>query len=365
MKFISALILTLLSFVSVAQDLNDLLPIRGLSIKTPQRDGLDQFINFINNDLSTKQINTLVLRVDYNYRYLSHPELQNANPLTKDDVKRIVAAARKQQIQLIPQINLLGHQSWAGSVGNLLKVYPDFDETPHVSMPDKYVWPNEDGLYCKSYCPLHPEVHSVVFALVDEIMEVFESDAFHAGLDEVFYIADDKCPRCMGKAKIELFAGEVKKIRDHLASNNQKLWIWGDRLLDGKSTGLGMWEASENDTHQAIDLIPKDVVICDWHYKRAEPIPPYFAMNGLDVISCTWNNAEVGLRQIDQMLIYQKDSNVQLAGRMKGVMQTVWRSAESFLDLYYNEEKRAGANAGDVESFIAMTKYLGELSGKE
>src|SRR5690606_40003133 len=98
-------------------------------------------------------------------------------------------------------INLLGHQSWAGSLGNLLKVYPQFDETPHVRMPEEYKWPNPDGLYCKSYCPLHPEVHAVVFALMDEICEVFETDAFHAGMDEVFYIGDDKCPRCGGRDK--------------------------------------------------------------------------------------------------------------------------------------------------------------------
>jgi hypothetical protein len=46
----------------------------------------------------------------------------------------------------------------------------------------------------------------------------------------------------------------------------RQLWLWGDRLLDGKLTGLGEWEASCNDTHAAVDLIPKDVVICDWHY---------------------------------------------------------------------------------------------------
>ena len=74
-------------------------------------------------------------------------------------------------------------------------------------MPEDYEWPNDDGLYCKSYCPLHPDVHEVVFALVDEIMEVFEAKSFHAGMDEVFYIGEDECPRCNGKDKAELFAG--------------------------------------------------------------------------------------------------------------------------------------------------------------
>lgn len=36
--------------------------------------------------------------------------------------------------------------------------------------------------------------------------------------------------------------------------------IWGDRLIDGKTTGIGAWEASMNNTYRAIDLIPKDVL---------------------------------------------------------------------------------------------------------
>ncbi|MFB9293794.1 hypothetical protein [Persicitalea jodogahamensis] len=78
-----------------------------------------------------------------------------------------MAVCRKHGIELIPQVNLLGHQSADSHVKTLLEVYPEFDETPHVKMPEKYEWPNADGLYCKSYCPLHPDVHKVVFDMVD------------------------------------------------------------------------------------------------------------------------------------------------------------------------------------------------------
>jgi hypothetical protein len=92
-----------------------------------------------------------------------------------------------------------------------------------------------------------------VFPLIDELLEAFEADAFHAGMDEVFYIADAKCPRCAGRDPAEVFAGEVTAIRNHLASRGAELWIWGDRLIDGKTTGIGMWEASMNNTHRAVD----------------------------------------------------------------------------------------------------------------
>jgi len=354
--------LILFSFNVVSQDLDSLLPVRAFAIGAPGPDGVEKFVEFIDKELGPNYINTLILRVDYNYAFESYPNLRDEDPLTKAHIKQIVASARRHNIRLIPQINLLGHQSWAGSLGNLLVEYPQFDETPHVAMPDNYEWPNDDGLYCKSYCPLHPEVHEVVFAVMDEIVEVFETDAFHAGMDEVFYIGDEKCPRCAGKKTSELFAGEVTKIRDHLAANNHELWIWGDRLIDGNETGLGMWEASQNGTQDAIDMIPKDVIINDWHYNRAEPLPPYFALKGLKIISCTWNKPEVTTKHIDQMLLYRKQSNEALAGKMYGVMQTVWSDAGGYLNRYYNPESVDDDSAGDVKSFKAMIAYLNELA---
>ncbi|MDO9614059.1 MAG: family 20 glycosylhydrolase, partial [Bacteroidota bacterium] len=242
--------------------------------------------------------------------------------------------------------NLLGHQSWAGKTGNLLEVYPQFDETPHVKMPEKYEWPNADGLYCKSYCPLHPDVHKIVFALMDEICDAFETNAFHAGMDEVFYIGDDKCPRCSGKDKAELFAGELNLIRNHLALKNRKLLIWGDRLIDGKTTGLGMWEASMNNTHRAIDLIYKDVVICDWHYERPDQTAVYFATKGFNVVTCPWRNPENAVKQTQDMFRFRASVTPEMKDRFQGMMQTVWSGAEQFMDEFYGRktDEKQGVN---------------------
>ncbi len=320
---------------AAAQAAKDELPVRGLAIAAPKTNEVDRFVKFIHEELAPRRINTLVLRVDYNYQFESHPELRDENALSKSDVKKMVTAAKQHQIKLIPQINLLGHQSWASTLGNLLKVYPEFDETPHIELPEKYEWPNADGLYCKSYCPLHPGVHQVVFALMDEIVEVFETDAFHAGMDEVFYIGDDKCPRCQGLDKAELFAGEVSKIRNHLALSDRRLWIWGDRLIDGKTTGIGLWEGSYNRTHRAVDMIPKDVVINDWHYERPVGTPVYFAMKGFDVVSCAWRKPHVGVSHVEDMFLFRRNNTEVMKDRFAGVMLTVWSGVAPFLDGFY------------------------------
>ena len=323
--------------VSRAQNpLDTIIPVRGFCIAAPQPAGVDSFVLFIENELAPRKVNTLILRVDYNFQFTSHPELRNKTALSLADVKKMVRASRKHGIRIIPQINLLGHQSWAGTLENLLRVYPEFDETPHVKMPADYKWPNADSLYCKSYCPQHPGVHKVVFALMDEICDAFESDAFHAGMDEVFYIGDSQCPRCAGKDKAVLFANELTKIQQHLAAKKRELWIWGDRLLDGNTTGLGMWEASTNQTHPAIDLIPKEVVICDWHYERADPTATYFALKGFRVLTCPWRKPGLALLQLEDILRARSQSAKPVRDRLQGMVQTVWSGNAQFLRGFYN-----------------------------
>ena len=94
----------------------------------------DEFVKFINQELAPRKVNVLILRIDFNYQFESHPELRDSSALTKEAVKKMVQACRQNQIRFIPQINLLGHQSWASKTTNLLRVYPQFDETPNVKM---------------------------------------------------------------------------------------------------------------------------------------------------------------------------------------------------------------------------------------
>jgi hypothetical protein len=366
--FIALLICTIYrcSIISAAPEvslekLDTIMPVRGFCIAAPRPKELDEFIKFIDEELAPRHVNTLILRVDYNYQYESHPELRDSIALSKKDVKKLVAACRRNNIRIIPQVNLLGHQSWAGKTENLLRVYPEFDETPQVKMPEKYSWPNADGLYCKSYCPLHPEVHKIVFALMDEICTVFETNAFHAGMDEVFYIGEAQCPLCSGRDKAELFAGEVWTLRNHLALTGRKLWIWGDRLIDGKTTGIGEWEASYNNTFRAVDLVPKDIMICDWHYERPDQTPVYFAMKGLDVVTCPYQNGGNAVSQAEDMVKFRNYSTPEMKGHFMGMVQTVWSGAGQFLDLYYG---RRGDNSENspVKCFKALYTEIQSLS---
>jgi hypothetical protein len=367
LKLISCFV-SLVSFFSLAYTLSGanmpadtLFQVKGFSIRAPKPDEVTRFIQFIHEELATRQVTHLQLRVDYNYPYASHPELRDSVTLSSDDIKRLVQACKADHIEIVPQINLLGHQSSGARLGNLLKNYPQFDETPQVKMPEVYKWPNADGLYCKSYCPLLPDVHAIVFDLVDEVCDAFEAKAFHAGMDEVFYLGDDICPRCAGVDKAELFAGEVNKIYNHLKLKNRDLWIWGDRLIDGKSTGMGIWEASFNYTARAVDLIPKDIVICDWHYERPDQTPVYFAMKGFRVITCPWNKPEVVSTQVEDMARWRMNATKLMKPRYYGMMQTAWSTTTAFMDMYYNISTPPNQKGNPPATFRALFNRIKEL----
>jgi hypothetical protein len=317
-------------------------PVRGLHVSAPRPEDMPLCLRFIRDALPKEGVNTLVMEFGYGYQFTRRPELADPRGLSKADVQAIAEACKKAGVRFIPQIDLLGHQSWAKTTHALLRAHPEFDETPGQ-------YPNNEGIYCRSYCPLHPNVHDVVFDLIDELAEAAGADAFHAGMDEVFLIGEDSCPRCKGKDKAELFAGEVSAIHDHLAKTGRKLWIWGDRLLDGELTGIGKWDASQNGTHAAIGKIPKDVVICDWHYHRALPTAAYFAVQGFPVVSSPWREADVALAQLEQIEAVRAQATGAIAGRMQGVLQTTWCGFGPFARAYFGE-RPAEPNVAAVEA---------------
>jgi hypothetical protein len=239
--------------------------------------------------LADMGVNTLILEVDYNFAFKSHPELRRGtNPITREGARKFAAVCRKLGIRLIPEFQSLGHQSWEGETFPLLTMYPMFDTTPGV-------FPGNQGVYCREWDPLNPAVTKIVFQLMDEIIDAFRADAIHVGMDEIFLLGSELSPSTKGQNPAVLFAKAVNDIHQHLARERHvEMLMWGDRLIDGKSSDFGDWEASTNGTAAAIDLIPKDIIICPWHYEPREAYPsiPMFLARGFRVLPAGWNKLE-------------------------------------------------------------------------
>ena len=264
--------------------------------------------------LAKQGINVIVLEVDYNFAFKSHPELRRGtDPITRDGARRFAALCKKFHMRLIPEFQSLGHQSWKAETFPLLTVYPKFDLTPGA-------FPNNEGIYCREWDPLNTEVWAIVFQLMDEIIDAFRADAVHVGMDEVFLLGSEQSLSTKGKDPAVLFAKAVNELHDHLVrKRGVEMLMWGDRLIDGKKYELGEWEAATNGTAAAIDLIPKDIIICPWHYEVREGYPssPMFLEKGFRVLPAGWKDVQATKALIN----YSRDH----AGpNLLGHMFTTW-----------------------------------------
>jgi len=239
--------------------------------------------------LAKMGINVLILEVNYGFEYQSHLELRmSGRPVTRDGAQKFAKSCRDVGIRLIPQFSCLGHQSWAKQTFPLLTKYPELDLTPGA-------FAGNEGIYCREWDPLNPKVNVIVFALIDELIDAFEADAVHVGMDEVFLIGSEQSPSTKGKNPAEVFAKAVKDLHGHIVGKRGvEMLMWGDRLIDGAKYKYGKWESSENGTAPAVDMIPKDIIICDWHYGQRESYPsvPMFVEKGFRVLPAGWNKAD-------------------------------------------------------------------------
>jgi Glycosyl hydrolase family 20, catalytic domain len=274
--------------------------------------------------LAARGINVVILEVDYGFGFKSHPELRRGNaPITRAGARRLADLCRRQGIRLIPEFQSLGHQSWKATTYPLLTVYPKLDLTPGA-------FPNNEGIYCREWDPLNPEVNRIVFALMDEIIDAFHADALHVGMDEVFLLGSEQSPSTRGRDPAKLFAQVVNELHDHLVKRRHvEMLMWGDRLIDGKKMDFGEWEASMNGTAAAVDMIPKDIIICPWHYELRDVYPsiPMFLEKGFRVLPASWNKPDAVQALIDY-------SQKQMNPRMLGHMFTTWGVGKDHLCEY-------------------------------
>lgn len=300
---------------------------RAIHLFAPWHSEMEMFKRTISEKLAPMGINTIVIEVNYKLAFESYPELREPGQnLTKEDARALAELCRKNNIRLIPLFNCFGHQSWAENNFPLIVKYPELDETPNIPKDNKTI-------YCRSWCPLHPKTNKIVFSLFDEIIEAFEADAFHVGMDEVFLIASEQCPRCKGKNPADIFAKAVNDNYNYLVrKKNLTMLMWGDRLLDMKKVGYGEWEASNNGTAPAIDMIPKDIIICDWHYEFQNEYPSitYLQEKGFRVLVTPWRNLKATKAFIDYAQKTRTD-------KMLGYLFTAWVGAQDICPVFLGE----------------------------
>jgi hypothetical protein len=117
-------------------------------------------------------------------------------------------------------------------------------------------------------------VYTKVFPYLDELIELIQPVAVHIGHDEVVgwnaWHAKKNLKPGEKMLPSELFLSDVLKIHAYLKKRNVETWMWGDMLIspDEFPNMLSRHlHGSVPDYGKALrDKLPKDIVICDWHY---------------------------------------------------------------------------------------------------
>lgn len=321
--------------------------LRGIHVEARGRRAVPAVERLVTEIAPGLGLNCVVAQIDGSFAYASHQEVSGADPMNKEEAKRLARLARDNGVRLVPMYNCLGHQSWGKRTGSLLRAHPEFNESPDVdtSAPD---------FYCYSWCPNHPDVNPLIFDLFDELLDAFEPDAFHVGMDEVFIMG--RCPRCRHSSPAELFAKAVNDYHAHLVERRGvQMQLWGDRLLP-RELGFSHWESSENGTEGAADLVPKDILVCDWHYHLMQDYPSvkYFLDKGFLVCTSGWKEPAAIRRLIEV-------SRREAAPRMLGYLATTWCGVGEFVRAITGElQEPTIAYVPDVISGVKLGAALAQ-----
>lgn len=238
-------------------------------------DRADELARCVRDLMGRFKINTFLWEVEY-IEWDSHPEIRSKEfGMSKADARKVIAAARENGIELIPQVSSLGHMEWVFKSGHHLDLAED-PERPYA------------------YAVSNPDSYALIYDIFQEALDLFQPRILHLGHDEVTMRG-----RYPWKSKdlgdmADLFVLDMKRHVDWLNERGVGAMIWGDMAL-APDESVGARNAKTKEAAKRIrDGMSKDVIIADWQY---DPAPPerqislgVWKKDGFKTIGCGWDN---------------------------------------------------------------------------
>lgn len=258
---------------------------RGVHLFIPSEAQMDFARRLIKYMISPMGYNTIIMQVSGGMVYERHPKISQAfanaiemhkkglwpafphsgiaegKPITKAQLKEFLEYIKGFGIDVIPEVQSLGHVQYMTHAYPEIAEIPEKEEKENVDTREEDLLPSQ--FYRHSYCPSNERSYEILFDIIDEIIEVFEPREFvHMGHDEVREIG--VCKICKHKDPAQLFAQDVTRIHDYLASKGLKMMMWADMIQP----------VTKYQTPPAIDMIPKDIVMLDfiWYFHLSKDI---------------------------------------------------------------------------------------------
>lgn len=298
----------------------------GFHTRISDHEAVPALIHLIEEGLAPLGINALILEFNPGFAYRSFPQYSTGTFNTEDAIQ-VRNICHQHGIRPIPLFQCLSHQSpFSGQPWPLFLDHPEFLETPDT--PADAAWPD---FYCHSWCASNDAIYDYVFPMIDELIEAFQPEQLHIGMDEVFEIGEESCPRCKGKDRSLLFGRTVQMLHDHLAAQGVGTMMWGDRLLNAEKMGYQMRDADRFGIYPAFndeELITRDIIICDWHYEDHDhgyPSMDHFMKGGFLTIPAVAGNLEQAKHFWGYCLdMHYLGRKMHWPGKLGGLLITHW-----------------------------------------
>ena len=197
---------------------------------------------------------------------------------SRNDLVDVAEYARRKGLEVVPQIELLSHQEVL-----LASPFP--------------------GLMFNAftYDPGNARTYEIVLPIIDEIIELLHPKAMHIGHDEVAGWRPGRNLLKQGERILppDLFLEDVTRLHGYLRNKGIETWMWGDMLVSPEEFP-SMREDALHGIHAGYGKelrrkIPRDIVICDWHYLDDQdefPSLEAFKAEGFRVIGTIFKNAK-------------------------------------------------------------------------
>lgn len=182
----------------------------------------------------------LYLHLENAVEYPSLPKVARRGAYSYRQLERLVTAATRAGIGVVPIVNLLGHTQY------LIRV---------PALRDLNELRAEDGtpLPAGQICPLHPRTLEVAELLLRDMRPFCTTGKVHVGLDESFHLGQHP-----------LSSTEVARIGlpAHFANYVHRLQALNHKL----GLRMGMWADMLYFLPDAIPLLPRGLIAYDWYY---------------------------------------------------------------------------------------------------
>lgn len=207
----------------------------------------------------------------------SHPNI-GGKTSTKEQWAQAADAIRAMGMEPLPMAMLW---SRCGFIANK-------PEYKHLAVrPDLEVGANQKNRHDKNISAALDESYSLVFDLLDELVDTMKVKNVHLALDEIFYddLVADEASKKLGLTNADWLIRVVNRTHDHLAKRGVRMWMWADCLDPGQNA-----RHFELSGPAMLAGMPKDIVMHDWKYGPTGPFTSVkmFRDAGFTTVSGSW-----------------------------------------------------------------------------